>query len=567
MWMKFKKKFPLWWAELLVVGVLIIVFIFMFQLERSKQIGYIRDYEESFTTSLRSYNEEFQDNVTMTEEELYKVMWNTLNVNPGSTYSGGKFYNNHTSVAIKFFDAEGNTVLSSWDRNLLLEGYYYPVAEDGEVYQDPEHIYFCLEDWFGANDIDDFLKTTKDTWNVSYVLGWYDDVEGFIPVEIRFETWDWQENQDSYVLVNEALKAPIPEEYLVCLVNNNSQYPPLEDPPYVGCDWWFDMNNVIDHQNDAAFENIDAIYAMDNENDRKIICNAKGFGSGGSSFQGIDSCYNIVGGAGVYGIATMIFSPAKMALTSGALWSRMACMMILLQGGAIVGFFMRRKMKEKQLQVEHMRNTFINAMAHEMKTPAAVIKNGTECIKENIHPEKNDHYLDMISNEAERMNELLGQMLLYTRTSDGVYELKKENMSLVELVNAVCKSYQIMIEKKGMKLHIKEDGPGEVVGDSSLLKMVIDNYISNAVKYGVENGKIVVRIGDTSCSVYNQGRGLTAEERKKIWDPLYVADSSRTKTDGSSGMGLAISKNILELHGAEYGVENVDGGVRFYFRL
>ena len=82
-------------------------------------------------------------------------------------------------------------------------------------------------------------------------------------------------------------------------------------------------------------------------------------------------------------------------------------------------------MQKKQRELARLRNTFINAMAHEMKTPAAVIKNSAECLEEGIHPEKQAHYIGMVQKEADHMNDLLMSMLAYTRLSDSFCELNK----------------------------------------------------------------------------------------------------------------------------------------------
>lgn len=559
---KIKNRFPLWWLELVIIGLLILVFVFMFQLEKSNQLRDIKDHQDRFSTSVQAYRSQYIDNTSMTDSELRQIMWNVLKSGDGSWYSNGKIQNEHRSVAMEFFDAEGNPILSSWDRNLLMQGYPVPMGEADET------IYFCLEEWFADSDIDDFLETTKEAWNVSYVMGWFDDVEGFVPVEIRYEAWDGNANAgDFYILENAALKAPIPEEHRVYLVNNNSQYVPDEAMNYIEYEWWFDSCNVLEGQNDAAFANIQQIFNLKSEDEITRLCNAKGFGASGGGFEGVDSCYYTVCGAGVYGVATTVYSLGKMTLTSTALWSRMTSLIIVIQGGALVGFYIRRKMKQKQNQIDHMRSTFINAMAHEMKTPAAVIKNSTECILDEVCPEKNRHYLEMISKETDHMNDLLSKMLVYTRTSDAVYALRLIPLHLMEMVERVGVSYQVEMEQRGLKFVVKNQGMDEVYGDPDLIKMVVDNYISNAVKHAKENSEIVVTLYGTHCAVFNQGECLTEEQLERIWEPLYVIDAARSETDGSAGMGLAICKNILELHNAKYGVENTDGGVRFYFTL
>ena len=182
----------------------------------------------------------------------------------------------------------------------------------------------------------------------------------------------------------------------------------------------------------------------------------------------------------------------------------------------IILYLYIRKKKEK---LAEMHNTFLNAIAHEMKTPAAVLKNTAECVREGIHPEKQEHYMEIIGQEADHMNELLNSMLIYTRVTDTFYHLQKEECFLETMAREVSRHYQDVLEKKQISL------------------------TGSAIR------------------VYNEGEEIPAEEMERIWEPLYRADPSRAYEAGSSGMGLAISAAALKLHGADYGVKNVSGGV------
>lgn len=270
---------------------------------------------------------------------------------------------------------------------------------------------------------------------------------------------------------------------------------------------------------------------------------------------------------GVYFKLVMLYDPVKMILCEGFFWYKLIPFLLLCQGGVLVVILCNWLIRGKREKYEQMRNTFINAMAHEMKTPAAVIRNSAECIQGNIAPEKNPYYLEMIINESERMNDLLSKMFLYTRTSDGIYALDKEAYSLRASVDSICESQELAAEFRGLTVEVQEENAEEVMADKALIDVVLGNLISNAVKYAKENGKIVITLYKKGCSVYNDGQKLTAEQTERIWEPLYKVDESRTDQDGSSGMGLAICKNILELHSAKYGVENEAEGVRFFFEL
>lgn len=214
-----------------------------------------------------------------------------------------------------------------------------------------------------------------------------------------------------------------------------------------------------------------------------------------------------------------------------------------------------------------MRETFLNAIAHEMKTPTAVIKNSAECLEAGLQQEKQTHYIDMIGGEADHMNNLLNSMLVYTRVTDADCEIKKEPCLLKETAERICERYEDLMQKKELSLTWDIQGSGQVTSDAALMEMVMDNYISNAVKFCSTKGGIRITVYDHGVSIYNDGSELSAEELSRIWEPLYQGDASRTAQDGSSGMGLAISEAILKMYRADYGVRNTAGGPEFYFHI
>lgn len=119
--------------------------------------------------------------------------------------------------------------------------------------------------------------------------------------------------------------------------------------------------------------------------------------------------------------------------------------------------------EKKRKKFETMRNTFINAMAHEMKTPSAVIINSVECIEEEIHPEKQKQYFEKIRREAEHMNTLLNDMLSYIRVTDAEYKLNKEQISIEEMLRVVCEHYATVMEQK--KINLQWDVKAQCVID------------------------------------------------------------------------------------------------------
>ncbi|MCC8150409.1 MAG: HAMP domain-containing histidine kinase, partial [Lachnospiraceae bacterium] len=237
---------------------------------------------------------------------------------------------------------------------------------------------------------------------------------------------------------------------------------------------------------------------------------------------------------------------------------------ILCECAAVFAAGLYLYFKKKQENIRQMRNTFLCAIAHEMKTPAAVIKNSVECLEAGLQPEKQEHYHGMIAEEAEHMNEMLNRMLIYTQVSDSVYELKKEECSLGKMTHQLCRRYEDMIKNRQISLIWEEQETAMVCCDIALMEMVLDNFISNAVKFCTHNGIIRITVSARGISVFNEGEEISEEEMVHIWEPLYRSDEARTAEDDSLGMGLAISEAILKMHRADYGVKNESGGPEFW---
>ncbi len=274
------------------------------------------------------------------------------------------------------------------------------------------------------------------------------------------------------------------------------------------------------------------------------------------------------GAGGVFGYTCVIGADIKaMVRNSGNLGKVIPPLVIFFQGVAVLAIWVYLYVRGKQEKFANMRNTFINAIAHEMKTPAAVIKNSIECLQAGIHPEKQEHYIEMINRETEHMNDLLNSMLTYTRVTDSVCKIQREEYSLGKMAEDVCEHYTDVIERKKISLIWDRNDLGQVLCDVKLMEMVLDNFVSNAVKFCKEGGVIRISLTEKSIGIFNEGQEMAEEEMEHIWEPLYRGDESRTREDGSSGMGLAISEAILKIHGADYGVKNVSGGVEFYLHL
>lgn len=263
----------------------------------------------------------------------------------------------------------------------------------------------------------------------------------------------------------------------------------------------------------------------------------------------------------------------KAAWQSSSLFNRRDAIIaaaILLLALNIGKAFYRKKKK-----VEESKRAFISAAAHELKTPIAVIQNQSELILEGINPEKTNEYVSSMHEEAKHMAELVNAIQQYDRL-DNKAGITKETLDLSEITLEEIARYEAIMLSKGIAVETDIEQGVKIVGDENLVKLVIDNFLSNAAKYatgldvaGAKRVKVCVDKdgNDARFSVFNTHEAIPESELAKVWQMLYKIDDSRKREseENGGGMGLAISGRICELHKFKYGARNVDGGVEFYF--
>lgn len=223
------------------------------------------------------------------------------------------------------------------------------------------------------------------------------------------------------------------------------------------------------------------------------------------------------------------------------------------------------KTYEKQIQLEKNRRELTSSMAHELKIPLVIIRSYGESIKENISESKKDYYLDVIIDETDRMDKLVLEMLDLSKLEDNAYKLKNETFCINELFSKILKKNEKLLKDKKIKINYKSDEIYKIYGDYFRIEQVIDNLLSNAMHHAKES--ININIEDRIISIENDGEHISKDKTNLIWDMFYKEDGSRERSERRSGIGLAIVKNILELHNMEFGVLNTEFGVEFWFEI
>lgn len=228
---------------------------------------------------------------------------------------------------------------------------------------------------------------------------------------------------------------------------------------------------------------------------------------------------------------------------------------------------------EQKEQLETMRTEFLGNVSHELKTPIALIQGYAEGLKEGISddPESREFYCDVIMDEANKMNQMVKNLLTLNQLESGDDGVRFERFDIVALIRGVIQSCEILIQQKGVGVNFRQQEPVCVWADEFKTEQVVRNYISNALNH--VGGDLVIEVNVVVCedsariSVFNTGTPIPEEDVDKIWDKFYKVDKARTREYGGNGIGLSIVKAIMESFHQEYGVKNYDNGVEFWFAL
>ena len=240
-----------------------------------------------------------------------------------------------------------------------------------------------------------------------------------------------------------------------------------------------------------------------------------------------------------------------------------------------------QKNLDEKTRIDDMRREFLSNVSHELKTPLALIQGYAEGLQDCVadDPDSRDYYLEVIVDEAEKMNTLVRKLLTLNQLEFGADTVEMVRFDLGELIEGKVTSTKILADQKGASLTYEGPRSIQAWGDEFKVEEVLTNYLSNAINHvtDMESGetgkRIVVRAeqitetGKIRISVFNTGSHIPEEDLDQVWDKFFKVDKARTREYGGSGVGLSIVKAIMESFHQSYGVKNAEDGVEFWFEL
>ena len=232
------------------------------------------------------------------------------------------------------------------------------------------------------------------------------------------------------------------------------------------------------------------------------------------------------------------------------------------------------QMAEKLEQVESMRRQLIGDVSHELRTPLTAISGSMDGLMDGVLPASAETY-QHIHQEADRLARLVDDLQELSRVEAGAYPLDKRPVVLSDLIQIVLKRLknQAVVRNIELKTNLADDLPA-VLADPDRVTQVLSNLVQNAIQYTPDGGNVTLSTaqydGMLRVGVIDSGIGIPAEHLPHIFSRFYRVDKSRSRqSGGGSGIGLTISRHLVEAHGGRLWVES-DGegkGSRFFFTL
>jgi signal transduction histidine kinase len=230
----------------------------------------------------------------------------------------------------------------------------------------------------------------------------------------------------------------------------------------------------------------------------------------------------------------------------------------------------RRKVED----LSRLKDEFLSIASHELRTPVTSIKGYTQLAKTLIRENDlttSEEYLDIALDQIDRMSRLILELLDVSRIETGRLEIRRETIRWSSFVREVVHRHHTAVSDRRFHLSVPDDSH-IVEGDRDRLEQVLGNLLENAVKYSPEGSEIFVNVEDrldaVVTSVCDRGIGIPADELTQVFERFHRGRQVSSTNYGGLGLGLYITKQIVERHGGSIWVESAEGqGTTFHFSL
>ena len=228
-------------------------------------------------------------------------------------------------------------------------------------------------------------------------------------------------------------------------------------------------------------------------------------------------------------------------------------------------------LRQRIAALEEQKATFLQHISHELKTPLSTIREGSELLYESLeeHNAEEAEIVRLLRQSGLQLHSLIDDLLLFAKTQDLATDLKFEpQVDLARLIEDLCEALSVVVDSKGLIVEASLE-PVFASCDAGRIRTVVDNLLTNAVKYTPEGGRIVVQLAERDglavVDVADTGPGVAEEERDRIFEPFEQGSARYESSIKGTGLGLSIVREHLLAHGGT--IEIVDSEVGAHFRV
>lgn len=240
--------------------------------------------------------------------------------------------------------------------------------------------------------------------------------------------------------------------------------------------------------------------------------------------------------------------------------------------GQVVGAMVAFRDVSAELELDHMKSGFIAMVSHELRSPLSHIIASMELMRgANLSNDQQQDLLNIVHAQSNRLNKFVEQILDVSLLEAGTVKAEQQPVALNPVIEQIIKAFEIRANTHRFEFTAPE-GPTIVVGDESKIQTVLDNLVENAVNYSPKGSRVSVEVSDRDTevviSVIDEGIGIPAKQLERIFERFHRVNASDDQEQYGYGLGLYISKRLIEIQGGSIWAESEVGrGSRFSFSL
>ena len=235
----------------------------------------------------------------------------------------------------------------------------------------------------------------------------------------------------------------------------------------------------------------------------------------------------------------------------------------------------RKQVEESLRELDRMKSEFIDTISHELRTPLHSIKGFNKLILDGLvtDPEVQREFQNTIDRETDRLGKLIDDLLDVSRLNSGRFDLQKQPTSIEEVIGSAIQSLYATASERNIAFKAEvQAGLPHIEADEARIRQVVVNLLSNAVKFSPSGAEVTVgaslRDDAILVQIQDQGVGIPEEAKTRIFERFYRVDSSLTRNTVGTGLGLYISKQLVEAHDGSIWLESaLNEGSTFSFLL